>query len=292
MCFVRWIALAAAAPLAVLVGACDAALPRRSVSLADTAVITAAEAMSPAALRAAAAPAGSAVDEAAAFTDIRGWLRRLVVAEETYFAENGTYTATPDTARFLWATRDGWAARARHPRIPGKDCVVYVGASRPAPATAKLRRQAREGVPVCDAPNSPAQLVARRSPPRSPAEHSSAPSAASLPDTGSGLDAVSPIVQMKVDLRNLARSQDAWLGTQGGYSWRTEPFAMQYLWHRGVKLRILSADRESWSARATHDALPGRSCVIWVGPVATAPRTDGQGREAARAAVPVCDDPL
>jgi hypothetical protein len=293
----RWMMLAMAAPL--LVGACDVVLPGRGAPRADStaAVEPASKPVRAAAAHRRKAAAGSTVDQGAAFTTIRDALRRLVVAEETYFAENGTYTGDLDGAGFrppadvtvtiLWATRDGWAARARHGGMPGKDCVVYVGSRRSAPASAKHGRQAREGMPACDmAEPRPAAPAHASTPAPTPASTAPAP-----PDTGSGLDAVGPIVQMKVDLWNLVRSQQAWYATQGAYAWRTEPFAMQYLWNRGVQLRILSAGRDAWSAKATHEALPGKSCVIWFGPVADWPRTDGQGREAARAAVPVCDDP-
>ena len=47
-------------------------------------------------------------------------------------------------------------------------------------------------------------------------------------------------------------------GLQGVYSRRTEPFALQYLWHRGVKVTILGANDQSWSARATHVSRPGK----------------------------------
>jgi hypothetical protein len=100
---------------------------------------------------------------------------------------------------------------------------------------------------------------------------------------------VDPTVQMRVDLRNLVRSQDIYYGTQGIYSKRTEPFALQYLWHRGVKITILSANDDSWSARATHVSWPGKSCVIWLGPVAQKPATDVQQRVPDQPAVPVCD---
>jgi hypothetical protein len=290
--------LAMTVPL--LAGACDAVWPGRGASPADSTAAVEPAPVPARVTRSRKAAAGSTVDQDAAFTTVRAALRRLVVVEETYFAENGTYTGDLDRVRFqppadvtvtiLWATRDGWAARARHGGIPGKDCVVYVGSSRPAPASVRHGRQAREGMPTCDRAEPRPTLQSPR--PAAPvSQPAPAPPAPAPPDTGSGLDAGGPIVQMKVDLWNLARSQQAWFATQGAYSWRTEPFAMQYLWNRGVKLRILSAGRNAWSAKATHEALPGKSCVIWYGPVADSPRTDGQGREAARAAVPVCDDP-
>ncbi len=81
---------------------------------------------------------------------------------------------------------------------------------------------------------------------------------------------------MRVDLRNLVRSQDGYFGLQGEYSRRTEPFALQYLWHRGVKITILSANDDAWSARATYASRPGKSCVIWLGPVPQRPVTEAE----------------
>ena len=66
------------------------------------------------------------------------------------------------------------------------------------------------------------------------------PSTSAEPGT-SALTAVSPFIQMRVDLRNLVRSQDAYLATQGTYSRRLEPFSLQYLWQRGVTIAILGA---------------------------------------------------
>jgi hypothetical protein len=95
---------------------------------------------------------------------------------------------------------------------------------------------------------------------------------------------------MRVDLRNLVRSQDTYFGTQGIYSRRTEPFALQYLWHRGVTITILSASDASWSAKATHASRPGKSCVIWLGPVAQRPVTELQKRSPEQPSTPICDD--
>jgi len=236
--------------------------------------------------------------DAPRFEQIRRGLRRLVVAEETYYAENGVYTEDlprlafkPDRdtqIRFLWSSRLGWAASGTHPGIPGRDCVIYVGRGHGAPTTLKNLRTAPEGVPVCDE----ASRAARRAP-APPAPTSPTPAAAaeapSPPDTGSALDAVEPTIQMRVDLRNLVRSQDTWFAQQGAYSKRTEPFALQYLWHRGVKITILSADDDSWAARATHKNWPGKSCVIWLGPVPQRPTTEAEQKVPDQPAVPACD---
>jgi hypothetical protein len=236
------------------------------------------------------------------FDAVRRGLRRLVVAEETYYAENGVYTedlarlgVTPESGtelRFLWLTRTGWAASGTHPDVPARDCVIYVGRDHGPPTTVHDVRSGREGTPVCDVlPRArPASAASTGAPQASTAQPPPAQAALALPDTGSALDAVEPTIQMRVDLRNLVRSQDTYFGTQGIYSRRTEPFALQYLWHRGVTIVILSANEASWSARATHASRPGKSCVIWLGPVAQRPVTERQKRSPEQPSTPVCDD--
>jgi hypothetical protein len=234
---------------------------------------------------------------AAAFSETRGTLRRLVTAEETFFAENGTYTddlshlgLQPDpntTIQFLRISRDGWAARGTHSSLPGRDCVIFVGRRQRPPTTVKYGRRAREGVPTCD---DARVSVPRTSPPSAaePVAKAAQPQSAS-PDTGNALDALDPRVLMKVDLRNLAHSQETFFAMQGFYAKRSENLALQYLWHKDVQVRILAADAQSWTAKATHARFPGKSCVIWFGPVAQPPLTDAQRRHETRQGVPVCD---
>jgi hypothetical protein len=235
---------------------------------------------------------GNASLEEENFARVRRMLRRLVTAEETFFAENGTFNedlaqigfaADRNTeVRFLWFSRAGWAASGTHSAIAGKDCVVFVGQSRAPPTTLKYVRQGREGVPVCDdASRAPEPLAASPPPPPAPP---------ATRDTGSALDALSPPIAMKVDLRNLVRSQETYFGTQGAYSRRTEPLAIQYLWHRDVRIKILSADNGSWAAKATHVRFPGKSCVIWFGSMTEKPVTDAQHRQAKEPGVPACDE--
>jgi hypothetical protein len=214
----------------------------------------------------------------------------LVRAEQEYFAENGVYTEDferigfrpPSNTkyRFIWLNRDGWAVSGTHTDLEGKDCVIWVGMTATAPTTTRFVRSGPEGVPVCDLPPPPRGSASR------PAPVVTTPGAR---DTASALEDVSPFIQMRVDLRNLVRSQEAYLATQGLYSRRFEPFALQYFWHRGVTIRILSADNESWAAKATHRTVPGKSCVVWFGPVPWRPSTAAQRRTPDRSAVPVCD---
>jgi hypothetical protein len=226
--------------------------------------------------------------ETAAFDQIRRSLRRLAAVEQTFYAENGTYTEDYERlrfrpegqteVRFLWLTREGWAATGEHPALPGRDCVIWVGRVNAPPTTLKYIRSGREGVPACDVAPSP-----RRS------DAAPVPAKPRPSDTASALDALSPTVQLRVDLRNLSRAQEAWLGTQGAFSRKMEPFALQYVWHKGVTLSILSADKWSWSARPSRPPA-GQDLVIWFGPVAAKPATEAGGLVPDRPGVPVCDE--
>jgi hypothetical protein len=238
--------------------------------------------------------------EAASFEQIRSSLRRLVAAEESFYGENGVYTEEVSRlgyrpsggtdVRFLWLARGGWGASGTHPQLTGRNCVIFVGREHAPPATAKYARMGKEGVPVCDAAPPRAAPTNSVPGPGHVATAAAETSVASTPDTSNALDAIEPTVQMKVDLRNLARSQDTYLRVQGFYARRTAPFALQYLWHKGVTLTILSAGKESWSARATHVAEDGKSCVIWFGPILIKPTTWKQNRVSDQPLVPVCDD--
>jgi len=226
--------------------------------------------------------------EAAAFDQIRRSLRRLAAVEQTFYAENGTYTEDYERlrfkpeglaeVRFLWLTREGWAATGVHPAVPGRDCVIWIGRVNAPPTSLKYIRTGKEGVPTCDVSPAPRRSdTGAVAPPRAL-------------DTATALSDVSPAVQMKVDLRNLSRAQEAWLGTQGAFSRSVQPFALQYIWHKGVSITILSADKWSWSARASFAGRPGKSCVLWFGPVPAKPATESEGLVPDRAGVPVCDE--
>lgn len=231
---------------------------------------------------------GSEAD--AAFRAMGQTLRGLVATEQGFYAENGTYSADLERlgfrprgetrVEFLRATRDGWAGRATHPALPGRDCVTFAGVG-PAPETKHFRRRGREGVVVCDTDAPP------RTAPRVP---SAADSAGAGGDTTSALDAVNPMVQMRVDLRKLATAQAAYFGTQGTYSRRVETLPLQYGWQRGVSVTLLNADQYSWSARAAHEARPGKTCVVWFGSPLRRPTTRADQKVPERAGVPACDD--
>ena len=283
----------------LLLTACEDLLPGRR----QAPVAIAASESAPAKPRRPATPPDTAAREAtgpeaeAAFREISQTLRRLVAAEQSFFAENGTYSADlgrvgfrplgASQVEFLWVTKDGWAARATHPVLPGRDCVTFTGGGGPVPATRRLKRSGREGVVACDFV-FPAQLVRRPSP--ADTAHAPAPTPTPVVDTSSALDAVNPVVQMRVDLRKLAQAQTAYFGTQGTYSRRVETLPLQFGWQRGVSVTLIHADRRSWTARATHDARPDKSCVVWFGRPLRRPMTAAQQKVPPRSGVPLCDD--
>jgi hypothetical protein len=285
----------------LLVTACEDLFPgRRQTPVA----VVAASDSAPTKRRPPATRPDTAVREAtgpeaeAAFRSVSQTLRRLVAAEQSFFAETGVYSADlgrvgfrplgASNVEFLWVTKDGWAARATHPVLPGRDCVTFTGGGGPVPATRRMRRSGREGVVVCDFV-FPAPPVRRPAP--SPGDTARAPAPAlAVVDTTSALDAVDPVVQMRVDLRKLAHAQTAYFGTQGTYSRRVETLPLQYGWQRGVSVTLIYADQRSWTARAMHEARPERSCVVWVGKPLRRPFTRAQQKVPPQSGVPVCDD--
>jgi hypothetical protein len=95
-------------------------------------------------------------------------LRDLVVTQEKYYFEHGTYTTDLSALRLLGAPRPdsvavyiihaggrSWTGAAFHHGLRGKTCVIYVGyltdfPSPPATQADSVRAR-EEGLPICDA---------------------------------------------------------------------------------------------------------------------------------------------
>jgi hypothetical protein len=105
-------------------------------------------------------PAQPAMDPVLAI--MRGDLRRLVIAQKQYFANQGQYSDRLSALAIRYlphagvsvqitaAGSSGWAGRATYDGRPGASCVIWVGAV-PRPATdAQRRAPAAAGTPVCD----------------------------------------------------------------------------------------------------------------------------------------------
>ena len=105
-----------------------------------------------------------------AVASMKSLLHNLVMLQEKYWYEHGKYAADvtalklsparqgDPVAQVLIAGSYGWAARAQHPSLAGKSCVVYVGNADQemgddGPATSAQRvRATAEGTPACDEP--------------------------------------------------------------------------------------------------------------------------------------------
>jgi hypothetical protein len=98
-----------------------------------------------------------------------------------------------------------------------------------------------------------------------------------------------PASILKSSLRNLVAAQDRYRTTHPIFANSVE--ALQVNPGADVKIQILGVTPGGWRAKATHRARPGRSCVVFVGPLGGSqlPRTDGDGEMAGEERVPLCD---
>ena len=98
-----------------------------------------------------------------------------------------------------------------------------------------------------------------------------------------------PASVLKSSLRNVVAAQDKYRETHPGFASSVE--ALRVTLEPGVKIQILGVTASGWRAKGTHQARPGRSCVVFVGKLRATefPRTDGDGEMAGEERVPLCD---
>jgi hypothetical protein len=98
-----------------------------------------------------------------------------------------------------------------------------------------------------------------------------------------------PASILKSALRNVVAAQDKYRVSHPVFASTIE--ALQLNPGADVKIQIVGATANGWRAKATHRARPGRSCVVFVGPLSGAelPKTDGDGEMAGEERVPLCD---
>lgn len=113
----------------------------------------------------------------------------------------------------------------------------------------------------------------------------SAEAQAGPPSGGAGGAAV--IQAMTGDLRRIVSANEVYKAKNKRYA-ATVGDLTTYHASSGITVVFLTATPTGWSAKATASTLPGKSCVVSVGSVATAPKTDAIGRTGADAVV-VCD---
>ncbi|MCC6317146.1 MAG: hypothetical protein IT361_05585 [Gemmatimonadaceae bacterium] len=95
-------------------------------------------------------------------------------------------------------------------------------------------------------------------------------------------------------LRALVEAQDAWFGNHERYGRalrRSGTGGVTVQPETGVTLELMYVTGRGWTGRATHRALPGRSCVVFVGqvPDSRMPVTRRDSARPSRERTPVCD---
>jgi hypothetical protein len=112
---------------------------------------------------------------------------------------------------------------------------------------------------------------------------------AALAQAGNSSWQSTPASILKTSLRNVVAAQDKYRTSHPVYASTLE--ALQLSPGADVKVQILGVTPNGFRAKATHKARPGRSCVVFVGPLSgpELPRTDGDGETAGEERVPLCD---
>jgi hypothetical protein len=112
---------------------------------------------------------------------------------------------------------------------------------------------------------------------------------ASLAQNASASWQSTPASILKTALRNVVAAQDKYRTSHPVFATSLE--ALELNPGADVKIQVFGATPNSWRAKATHRTRPGRSCVVFVGPLAGAelPKTDGDGEVAGEERVPLCD---
>ncbi len=105
---------------------------------------------------------------------------------------------------------------------------------------------------------------------------------------GAAQIAVAQIAVMKGDLRAVVSANEVYHARHATYAKSVDGLPGFHP-HPGVSITFVSATDQGWAAKATGAALPGKSCVIFIGAV-TPPKTDGQGLTGPEA-VAMCDRP-
>jgi hypothetical protein len=98
-----------------------------------------------------------------------------------------------------------------------------------------------------------------------------------------------PASILKNALRNVVAAQDRYRATHPSFAKSVE--TLQVGAGADVKIQIVGVTPGGYRAKATHRARPGRSCVVFVGPLSGTelPRTDADGEMAGEERVPLCD---
>lgn len=102
------------------------------------------------------------------------------------------------------------------------------------------------------------------------------------------------VAAMERDLKTLVAAQQSYLAARKEFASSFERGAIKGVKlspSPGVTVTLTYVTKQTFAARATHDWLPGRSCVLKVGSVATSrtPTTTNEKKLPTRDGVPTCD---
>jgi hypothetical protein len=109
------------------------------------------------------------LDAKATIGDMKTALQDLIVAQEKYFSDHGTYMTDGSAlgiyplksgqplVQVIFAGSRGWTGMATDRSLKGKSCVVYIGIEKELPGGTPKTMAAgtpaqTEAVPVCDEP--------------------------------------------------------------------------------------------------------------------------------------------
>jgi hypothetical protein len=182
---------------------------------------------------------------------MRADLRRLVVAQETYWRARKTYASdvsglpmfqeTPGVVvQIIRSRSDGWAARATYGEATGaaRSCVVWVG-----------------DIPASERPTTD---VERKSYPEAEASCDGDGYTSSAEWTSAGRS------YMTYALARLVRSEMRFYAYHRRFS--NDPSTLDpFIWDNDVSVTITTATPTGWAARATFAGSTGKSCVVWHG---------------------------
>jgi hypothetical protein len=94
------------------------------------------------------------------------------------------------------------------------------------------------------------------------------------------------LTMLRSDLRAVTIAEEAAIHRSGEYETQIERLHLTS--SDGARLRLVNATSEGWSATASHPSLPGLTCVVFAGDLASPPATAKQGRHGPPGEI-VCD---
>ena len=190
----------------------------------------------------------------------------------------GIDESDPTSPQLRWVDRSSrwgsslWYSRAHRADVPRSSGTALA---------TELAMTLPESIGVTDLPAYTLFLQRRPAPPppaRIVARTESAPRRPPIPGE--------ILTMLRSDLRAVTIAQEEAVHQTGSYVTRLD--SLHFARTEGVSLELVRPTPDGWSAVASHAGLPGLTCVVFAGSVATPPATQKQGRRAPAGEI-VCD---